>query len=266
MAELVTELMAWPTGLFTVAAGLTTLYWLFVTVTGLDVFDGAEGALDAVDGALEGVDGALEGVDGALDGGVESAAGGGSLLYALHLRDVPATMAVSMVALTSWLLCALSMRYLAPLGDGRLPGWLVGTAVGIASLAIALPVAGALARPFAPLFRTRAATSNRSFVGASAVVRSGSIAPGATGQAELETGGASVLIEVRADTSGPLQRGDDVLIVDYDADAGVYAVEPLSRLLDGPAGSVGFERSDEVVDAEAVAVMADAEVSATRPT
>ena len=264
MPELVTELLAWPTGLFTVAAGLTTLYWLFVTVTGLDFFEGAEGGLDALDG----VDGALDAADGALDGALDGAEGAGaasSLLYTLHLRDVPATMAVSLVALTSWLFCALTMRYLAPYALERAPSWLVGAVVAVAAIAVALPLAGAIARPFAPLFKTRAATANRSFVGATAVVRSATIAPGATGQAELETGGASVLLDVRAGGAGPLVRGDDVLIVDYDASAGVYAIEPLSRLLDAPAPS--FSPSSDATEASVPdAVTQHAEVSASRRT
>lgn len=101
--DLFSELMAMPTGIFTVLLGLVILYWVLFLIGGLDldVLGGADGAAEgalegAAEGALEGAaggavegaaDGALDGVD-RVDGAVEGATG---LLQTLKLRSVPAT-------------------------------------------------------------------------------------------------------------------------------------------------------------------------------
>lgn len=260
MQALIDELLAFPTVVFTVVAGLSTLYWLFVSLTGLDVFEGAEGAIDgAIDGAAESAGEAVgEGLlDGAADGVDVDSVGLGSVLHALNLRDVPTTMALSIVSLSSWMLCALSMRYLAPLAPDAVPAWLVGLVVAVASLALALPISGAIAKPFAPLFRTQEAGRNTHLVGQSAIVRSSAIAPGASGQAEVATRGASMLIDVRSDAPGTLRRGDSVLLVDYDAAQNTYAIEPMSRLLgadrsEAPAHAAARVESAAVAEAEHV--------------
>lgn len=258
MGAFVSEILAFPTVIFTFVAALTTLYWLFVLVTGFDVLEGggegllegaAEGAvegagagaldgvLDAADGALDATDGALAAADGALEGAFDAADGGelagtsGGVLHALHLRDVPVTMALSMTSILSWGFCAAGMRYLAPLVTPPIPVFITGTVVALGSLVAALPVAGALARPLGPIFQMRNAKTNQDLVGLTCMVRSGKVAAGAEGQAEVTTRGSTLLITIRSDVAEPLTRGDAVLITEYDRSAGVYAVTPMRALV-----------------------------------
>ena len=60
MADFVTQILAFPTVVYTVVLGFVLLYWLFVIIgaADLDLFD-----LDgAVDGAVEAIDGAVDAI------------------------------------------------------------------------------------------------------------------------------------------------------------------------------------------------------------
>ncbi|MFT4704619.1 MAG: hypothetical protein ACI81R_002326 [Bradymonadia bacterium] len=227
------EFLALPTVLFTVAAALSTLYWLFVMFTGVDLFDSADGAAEALGEAAGGaLDGALDGLDGAADAAEGALGSVSGILHALRLGDVPLTLASSLVSILAWGACALGMRYIAPSLSGTLPSFVVGLVVALAAVIVAFPLAGLLARPLGPVFRTEKAGTNEGIVGMSAEVRSGTIGAGKSGQVEVQVGGATLLVDVQSDAGHALKRGDQVLLVSYDASNFRYAIEPLSRLID----------------------------------
>lgn len=256
MAEVLAVSLSFPTVIFTVVLALALIYWIFVVLGALDLdllggaegdvvpnLDGAaKGALEgAAKGALEGVTkgalegatkGALEGVagEGALEGAAgEGAAHGGvgSLLAALQLNRVPATVVLTLIAAFGWFTSALSTWAAEPLWTGwGLPRWALGLAVLVAALTAALLLTSLTVRPLAPLFVTRHAKSKKDLVGRICVITTGRVDE-RFGQAELDEGGASGILDVRCDTPGALRRGDRAVLVSWDPIREVFGVEPL---------------------------------------
>ncbi|MGK3992351.1 glycine zipper family protein [Sorangium sp. So ce1024] len=265
MAEVLTASLMFPAVIFTVVLALALIYWLFVLVGALDLdllggahadaaadfgaLEGAtKGALEgATKGALEGATkGALEGATkGALEGATKGATEGladvgdgshgvGSLLAALKLHRVPATVSITLVAAFGWFSSVLATMAAEPAWRGAgLPGWALGLAVLAGSLTAALLLTSLAVRPIAPLFVTRHAQAKKDLVGRVCVISTGRVDE-RFGQAVIEEGGASHILDVRCDTPGALRRGDRALLVSWDPNGEVFGVEPLDALLGPP--------------------------------
>lgn len=245
MTEFIQAVFALPTVLFTVPLALSVLYWLLVILGAVDLegLDGAvDGAFDAgldglFDGAAEALDGAFDaGIDGALDGAAEaldgaadsvdaSLDGSGSLvldvLNALHLRDVPMTVSLSILTLYGWVLSYL----VTPLVPASA---LAFAAVGLAALTGGTLGASITVRPLGRFFETHEGRGNRHFVGTSCVITTGRVDPD-FGQATLQMDGDALLVQVRTRTANVLRKGDEALVVHYDRLAEVFVVEPLGE-------------------------------------
>ncbi|KYF55930.1 hypothetical protein BE08_07680, partial [Sorangium cellulosum] len=266
MAEVLAASLMFPAVIFTVVLALALIYWLFVLVGALDLdllggahgdaaadlgaLEGAtKGALEgATKGALEGATkGALEGATkGALEGSAKGALEGtakgategladagdgahgvGSLLVALKLHRVPATVSLTLVAAFGWFSSVLSTMAAEPIWLGAgLPRWGLGLAVLAVSLTAALLLTSLAVRPIAPLFVTRHAQAKKDLVGRVCVISTGRVDE-RFGQAVIEEGGASHILDVRSDTPGALRRGDRALLVSWDPNGEVFGVEPL---------------------------------------
>ncbi|EYF00188.1 DUF1449 family protein [Chondromyces apiculatus] len=300
MIGLVDASLTFPTVLFTGVLALALIYWFFVVLGALDMdvlggADGhAEGALDGVTkGALEGVmKGGLDGVaKGTLEGmakgagevvGGESALDGegglAGLMGALHLKRVPATVALTLTATFGWLISVLGETHAAPLWTGAgMPGWLFRVGLLLVSLLVALPLASLVARPLGGLFVTQRAQSLADLVGKVVVISTGRVDE-RFGQALLQDGGAGLILNVRSDAPGVLRQGDRAILVNWDAEKESFAVEPMDDLLverriqqlagaergasggagDGARGKVPGD--EEAAEAEAEATAAAAQV------
>ncbi len=238
MSEFIAIVLGFPTIVFTIGLVLAVLYWLLVIVGAVDLdglFEGAaEGAAEAAaEGAAEALgEAAAEAVaEGAVEGAVAggSATGGGltGLLSALSLRHAPATVVGSVLVAAGFVLSFVGSRYLAPLVPG--PIWVGGIVVLLVALVLALPIASVVTRPLGQLFQIQAAKRRRDFVGQVCVVSTGRVDEG-FGQAQLEDGGAGLILAVRAEP-GKLGRGDRALIIGYDEQREAYLVEPLDPML-----------------------------------
>ncbi|WP_438003847.1 glycine zipper family protein [Sorangium sp. So ce321] len=249
MAEVLAASLVFPAVLFTVVLALALIYWLFVVLGALDLdlLGGAHGdaapdlgALPgAAKGALEGAaKGALEGAakgaaEGLADGG-DGAHGVGSVLVALELHRVPATVTLTLVAAFGWFASVLSTMLAEPAWVGAgLPRWALGLAVLAGSLTAGVLMTSLAVRPLGPLFVTRHATSKKDLVGRVCVISTGRVDE-RFGQAVVDEGGASHILDVRSDTPGALRRGDRALLVSWDPGGEVFSVEPLDALLGPP--------------------------------
>ncbi|XXX72953.1 glycine zipper family protein [Sorangium sp. So ce134] len=253
MAEVLAASLAFPTVIFTVLLALALIYWLFVLLGALDLdllggahgdatphlggLEGAaKGALEgAAKGALEGAaKGALEGAAKGVAGAADGADGVGALLVALELHRVPATVTLTLIAAFGWFTSALATMLAGPLWLGAgLPHWALGLAVLAGSLVVAVLLTSLAVRPLAPLFVTRHAQSKKDLVGRVCVISTGRVDE-RFGQAVIDEGGASHILDVRCDTPGALRRGDRALLVSWDPGAEVFSVEPLDALLGPP--------------------------------
>ena len=254
MEELVAVSLSYPTVVFTALLSLSLLYWLTVIFgfVGMDALDGAaDGALEgAAEGAVEGAaEAAVEGAaEAAAEGAAEAAAEGAAeaategaaeaagagvgalgLLGGFQRSQAPVTLKFSLLFLCSWLLSYYASAYggtalsaLAPL-----PVW--GSALLVLTPLVSMPLVGLALRPLSGVFVTHSATRRRHLIGQVVEVQTGRV-DRAFGQASLEGGGASLLLQVRCDPK-KLQRGDRALLVSYDDDSGFYEVEPYDDLI-----------------------------------
>ena len=228
MTEFLNAILAFPTVLFTIPLGVVVVYWLFVILGALDInllgdadLDGhghASGHLDA-QGHADG-----HGHDGHHDGDADGHEGGlAGLIQTLGLGGVPVTLMLSLLILTAWVFCLSGTEWL-----GRdAPDWQRNLAA-LLSLAGAVPVTGFLIRPLRRLFRTISAPQHRDLLGKLCTITTLRVDE-RYGQAEVEDGGAGLIVQVRSTDPGRLSRGDRAVIFDYKNE--VFHVAPMDETL-----------------------------------
>lgn len=212
MSELLSAMLAFPTVIFTVLLGVVVTYWIFVILGALDI--------DLLDFDVD-TDAEVD-MDGGGDGDYDSGLAG--VWNALGLGGVPVTLSLSLLVLAAWVFSLLVMDFL---GEGT-AWWLAGS-LALLCLGVAVPVTALLIRPLRRFFVTHPAVDHRSLVGQICTISTLRVDE-RYGQAEIEDGGAGLLIQVRASVSHELRRGERALIFDYKD--GVFQVAPLGVALE----------------------------------
>lgn len=242
MAEVFVLALSFPSVVFTVLLGVVLVYWAFVMVGVIHIGEGSEGALEGkLEGATKGLlEGAVDGHhahlgdvggdgDLDLDGDGDGHGALAAIMSALHLRSVPATVVFSLIITFAWLVSVVSMQALTRLAPSLL-GPLVSIGVLVAAFVLALPLTSLAARPLAKVFAPKHAPAKMDFIGRTCVVRTGTVT-NKFGEATLPDGGAGLVIRVRIEDGKQLGRGEQALIVDYDAERETYLVEPMREVL-----------------------------------
>jgi hypothetical protein len=201
-----------------------------------------DGAMDgAHDGAMDGAhDGAMDGAhDGAADGGHEGGAdhahegqgddhgpgGMAGLLALLGARGVPVTVVLSTLILWSWFLSGVGMQLVDPVAPSGLLRGLGGTAVGVAALVGGGLLTRLCVRPLRLAFPAPSVVRKRSVLGMPCRITTTKVTD-RFGQAEVEDGGAGIIVQVRCKEANRLARGSHALIVHHDEDDDVFFVMP----------------------------------------
>lgn len=279
--NLVSIVTGFPTVVFTVLLGVSLVYWVFVLVGALDLdsHGAAEGAAKGVAhgaghahlathadaGHVHLASHARAGhahlathadaghahlspdahAGGAPDAVVPPHEGAFASLFSFQsLRSAPLTIVLTIFAALGFLASALSVSTLSPSGEVSL---VVGAGVLAAASVLSLFVTSVAVRPIAKLFAVRRAPGHADLVGSIVVVTTSRVTE-TFGQATLEDHGAGLTLQIAADASASLARGDRCVLVHWDAASGRFAVERLPDL-DG---------------AGPVRVAAEAEIEATR--
>ena len=249
MAEVFVLALTFPSVVFTVLLGVVLIYWAFVMVGVIHIGEGSEGALDGhIDGASKGLlEGAVDHVGGGGHADVGDFGGDGdidlpdgddtpdahgalaALMSALHLRSVPATIVFSLIITFAWLVSVVTMQSVTRLAPALL-GAPLSLGVLLASFILSLPLTSIAARPLAKVFAPKHAPVKLDFIGRTCVVRTGSVTA-KFGEATLHDGGAGLVLRVRVDGAQQLGRGEQALIVDYDAEHETYLVEPMRDVM-----------------------------------
>lgn len=265
MAEVFTLALSFPSVVFTVLLGVVLVYWLFVMVGVLHLGEGSHGALEGFDagdalagaskGALEGAtkgviesaahavaghDGAVDGLhhaaphhgDAGLDGdGMDSDGTGpiAAILSALRLRQIPATVVLSVLIAFSWLVSVVALQIaVRVLAAG--PGTLLRVGILVVSPILAIPLSSMVCIPLSKAITQRKAPTKGGLIGMTCRVRTGKVT-NRFGEATLEDGGAGLVVRVRVDGESQLKRGDLALIVDFDKELDSFLIEPMDQLL-----------------------------------
>jgi hypothetical protein len=202
------------------------------------LLDGAAHAAAGHDGAIHGLQhggvAALHSVDVDADLSVDARDGGDSglmaaILSALRLRQIPATVALSVLIAFSWLVSVVAMQIIARIWVAG-PGTLLSLGILIVSPMLALPLSSLVCVPLSKAITQRKAPTKGALIGMTCRVRTGKVTD-RFGEATLEDGGAGLILRVRVDGESQLKRGDLALIVDFDKEQDSFLVEPMDRLL-----------------------------------
>jgi hypothetical protein len=242
MAEVLQVLISFPTIAHSALVILCLVYWLFVILGAIDLDAPTDldpsGAIKGAVGGHEigGHEGLLEAKTGATHGIPDAAAA--TLVGLDSLRKIPLTISLSLFSLFGMVLSGLfCLSYDAS-------GWLLGAGVFLGSSVVSLLLTSFVARPLAKLFTTHKAVQKSDLIGKVAQVSTGTVTE-TFGQAVLEDGGSSLILQVR-DRTGRLSRGDKVMLVDLDEASGAYVVELVPELM----APEGRRILDDRVDSE----------------
>lgn len=234
--EFVHVISSFPTLPLTVLLGVAVGYWLFALVTGVafDHLDGAaDSAADAVTGAIKGatesaLDGAADAVTGAAKGGAESVSAkhaiDGGLLTLLGLGRVPVTFTLSLLVLVAWTVSAITTSLVGPFDA------VLGVVLLLASVVVGLGGAAVLLRPLGRALNQSKPARRRDALGQLCVITSGRV-DGTFGTAHIDDGGAGLNVHVVCHKPNELKKGDRAILIELDAERGVYEVEPIDWLL-----------------------------------
>jgi hypothetical protein len=224
MQEFLTEILSFPTVVFTVLLGIAAVYWLLVIIgaLGLDVLDADHGGHghDIADGGPD------VGHDHAGHAHDAHPTFIGWLLGPLKLDAVPLTLVISLIAFFGWLISHFSGHYLAASHSS----WLTEVGLLIAAFVLGVLLTAIVVRPLAPVFRTHPAAHRVALVGKVVTIDTSRVDT-TFGMAKAEDGGPGLLVQVRCDHPNELGRGHRALVVSYDEGREVYEVAPLGDIL-----------------------------------
>ena len=211
-----TKISLYPTFVFTGLVMFVTLYWLvsLLGMADMDVVDLGDVGGDA-------------GADVSNNSGDLSSAGVFSgLLLKFGLYGVPLIIILSLVSLIGWLLSYLYTSLLHQYFDSGILYYVFGTGALILVLVVSMWLTGVIISPIRKKFAKipkRIAANN---IGKIAIVRTLSVTD-IHGEAELNDGGAGLILRIRPDISSdkqPLQQGDKVVLVEYLDESNAYRV------------------------------------------
>ena len=189
---------SFPTVVYTVLLIVCALYWV-VAVAGivdLEILDiDMDGDIDAADS-----DSVQEGIAG--------------LLHRLGLAGVPLTIVITLTSIVGWLLCYYSTYFGAKFIPNLLPIKLVvGLVVFLAATYIAILVTAQLIKPLRAMFKKLDYDESKHILGQVVIVRSGLVDKN-RGEAELNDGGAGLILNIRATGDDTFSKGDEVVVVE----------------------------------------------------
>ena len=212
----ITKISLFPTIIFTGLVMFVTLYWVvsLLGMTDMDVVDIGDVGDASADVSSNSSD-------------ISSTGLFSGLLLKFGLYGVPLIIILTLISLIGWLLSYLYTSLLHQYFDSGLLYYLFGTGAFILVMVISMWLTGLIIAPIRKNIASlpkRNATNN---IGKIAIVRTLSVTD-KHGEAELNDGGAGLILRIRADISDkPLKQGDQVLLVDYINEANVYKVKPI---------------------------------------
>ncbi|MDN3453239.1 MULTISPECIES: OB-fold-containig protein [unclassified Psychrobacter] len=207
----ITKISLYPTIVFTGLVMFVTLYWL-VSLLGMVDMD----AVDIGDAGGESTDLTTPGfVSG--------------LLLKFGLYGVPLIIILSLISLIGWLLSYFYTSFLHQNFDTGILYYVFGTGALIFVLVVSMWLTGIIISPIRKNIAKIPKRNASSNIGKIAVVRTLSVTD-KHGEAELNDGGAGLILKIRSDNNDGddvLKQGDKVMLVEYLNEANTYRVAPV---------------------------------------
>ena len=204
----ITKISLYPTIIFTGLVMFVTLYWV-VSLLGM-------ADMDSVDLGESGGDADVS--------TLSSTGFFTGLMLKFGLYGVPLIIILSLISLIGWLLSYLYTSFLHQYFDTGVLYYLFGTGALIFVLVVSMWLTGIIISPIRKNIAKIPKRNSSNNVGKIAVVRTLSVTD-KHGEAELNDGGAGLILKIRSDTNdGLLKQGDRVMLIEYLDEANTYRV------------------------------------------
>ena len=204
----ITKISLYPTIIFTGLVMFVTLYWV-VSLLGM-------ADMDSVDLGESGGDADVS--------TLSSTGFFTGLMLKFGLYGVPLIIILSLISLIGWLLSYLYTSLLHQHFDSGVLYYLFGTGAFIFVLVVSMWLTGIIISPIRKNIAKIPKRNSSNNVGKIAVVRTLSVTD-KHGEAELNDGGAGLILKIRSDTNdGLLKQGDRVMLIEYLDEANTYRV------------------------------------------
>ena len=207
----ITKISLYPTIVFTGLVMFVTLYWV-VSLLGM-------ADMDSVDVGETGSDAAVS--------DLSSTGFFTGLMLKFGLYGVPLVIILSLISLIGWLLSYLYTSFLHQNFDSGVLYYVFGTGALIFVLVVSMWLTGMIISPIRKNIARIPKRNSANNVGKIAIVRTLSVTD-KHGEAELNDGGAGLILKVRSDNSTSLlKKGDRVMLVTYLEETNTYRVAPV---------------------------------------
>jgi len=207
----ITKISLYPTIVFTGLVMFVTLYWV-VSLLGM-------ADMDSVDFGEPGSDAAVS--------DLSSTGFFTGLMLKFGLYGVPLIIILSLISLIGWLLSYLYTSFLHQNFDSGVLYYVFGTGALIFVLVVSMWLTGIIISPIRKNIARIPKRNSANNIGKIAIVRTLSVTD-KHGEAELNDGGAGLILKVRSDNSTSLfKKGDRVMLVEYLEEANTYRVAPI---------------------------------------
>lgn len=212
MDQFLDIVLSFPTGVFTVLVGLSVIFWMLVIAGGLGI--------EFLDFDLD-VEAAAQEADQEVT----------ELLSALGVGTVPFSIMMTVFSLLGWTLTYVTSLVLEQYASTNL---VVDFAILLGATVASLPLTGAVTYPLRQLLETGTDRSGESIVGSTCEISTSRVDED-FGRASVYHEGADLVLSVRCKSEGVLERGDEALVIDWDAEEEIYWVEPYEDVLERSA-------------------------------
>lgn len=204
----ITKISLYPTIVFTGLVMFVTLYWV-VSLLGM-------ADMDSVDVGETGSDAAVS--------DLSSTGFFTGLMLKFGLYGVPLVIILSLISLIGWLLSYLYTSFLHQNFDSGVLYYVFGTGALIFVLVVSMWLTGIIISPIRKNIARIPKRNSANNVGKIAIVRTLSVTD-KHGEAELNDGGAGLILKVRSDNSTSLlKKGDRVMLIAYLEEKNTYQV------------------------------------------
>ncbi|MCC7632858.1 YqiJ family protein [Stenotrophomonas rhizophila] len=193
MNEFLTVALTFPTLPYSIVLAFSVLYWLLAALGVVDHGSGGHG-LD-----LQLGDDGLHGISG--------------MFSRLGLGGAPVMLVIALLAFFGWTVTYfVHLLLLQPLPATL--RWLAGSATAVLALLPAIPLTILVLRPVRRLLLRLRPVAQASLLGRVGVVASPQVTA-QVGHANVDDGGAGLILQVRIGGGEPLARGERVVLLDY---------------------------------------------------
>ena len=193
-------ILSFPTLIFSILLLFCALFWLIAILGMIDI-----SFLDLPD------------VDGDMDSGSDGNStpdAVAAIILKLGLNGVPLTIVITLISLLGWLIS----YYLVDFSFGYIANdwfrYALGSVYLVLAIYIAALITAQIIKPLRPLFKKLEQNVEKLVMGQTAVVRT-SLVDNSFGEADLDDGGAGLILKVRSTGDQQYHRGDRVVLIEY---------------------------------------------------